>query len=173
MKICSYCNTENENSATVCRACGANVFKKKCGNCGFTYETGEYCPNCGVKFGAAPKICPACRTEYYSPSCPQCGYNPAKQVTEPNVVYVEEAPQPKRRLTWLWVLGWIFVFPVPLMILIIRNKTMKTWAKVAIIVGAWLLYLFIMALGSAEEDSPEQSPSAYEYSNDAQAGSLE
>lgn len=58
--------------------------------------------------------------------------------TEP----VPAAPQPRRR-TWLWVLGWIFIFPVPLTILLIRKEDMKPLVKYAIIAAAWIVYFAI------------------------------
>ena len=33
-----------------------------------------------------------------------------------------ESEMPKKRKTWLWVLGWICIFPVPLTILMLRKK---------------------------------------------------
>ena len=49
-----------------------------------------------------------------------------------------------RRIRSLWILGWIFMPIVPLMILIIRNKTLPAWAKVLIIAGIWTTYFFIL-----------------------------
>lgn len=54
---------------------------------------------------------------------------------------------PKKRKTWLWVLGWICIFPLPLTILLIRKKEMKPALKYGIIVIAWIIYLLI-GLGS-------------------------
>ncbi len=43
---------------------------------------------------------------------------------------------------WLWVIGWIFIFPVPLTILVLRsNKFNKDW-KIGLISGGWLIWLF-------------------------------
>ena len=55
---------------------------------------------------------------------------------------VASAPPPKRR-TWLWVLGWIFIFPVPLTILLIRKEDMKPTVKYAIIAAIWVIYFAI------------------------------
>ena len=50
----------------------------------------------------------------------------------------------------LWVLGWIFMPAVPLMIIIIRNKSLPTWAKVLIISGIWTTYfIFLAMIGSS------------------------
>ena len=43
---------------------------------------------------------------------------------------------------WVWALGWIFIFPVPLTILAKRtDKLSKEW-KIGIISTAWLVWLF-------------------------------
>lgn len=45
----------------------------------------------------------------------------------------------KSNTVW-WVLGWIFIFPVPLMIILLRNKSMNKWLKYGLIALAWLVY---------------------------------
>lgn len=57
--------------------------------------------------------------------------------------------KPKRHLFW-WVVGWIFIFPVPLTILIVRSKLPK-WAKALIIVAAWALYLGLSLANNDDE----------------------
>jgi len=54
---------------------------------------------------------------------------------------------PKKRKTWLWVLGWIFIFPLPLTILLLRKKDMKPALKYGLIAAAWVLYLIIALAG--------------------------
>lgn len=44
---------------------------------------------------------------------------------------------------WLWILGWICIFPVPLTILMLRKNGMKPGAKYGIIAAAWCVYLII------------------------------
>lgn len=56
---------------------------------------------------------------------------------------------PKKRKTWLWVLGWIFIFPVPLTVLMLRKKDMKPAAKYGIIAAGWIVYLLIGLFGSS------------------------
>lgn len=59
----------------------------------------------------------------------QACYQPASQSTfQPQVPpQSQQAPQepPKRRKTWLWVLGWICIFPVPLTIIMLNKKDMS------------------------------------------------
>lgn len=65
--------------------------------------------------------------------------------------------KPKKRNTWLWVLGWIIIFPVPLTILLLRNKDMKPSLKYGIIVAAWVVYLIIgLSGGDKNNDSRTQ-----------------
>lgn len=56
---------------------------------------------------------------------------------------------PKKRKTWLWVLGWLFIFPVPLTILMLRKKDMEPKRKYGIIAAGWIVYLLIGLIGGA------------------------
>ena len=47
--------------------------------------------------------------------------------------------KPKKKKTWLWVLGWICIFPLPLTILLLRKKDMKPALKYGIIAVAWII----------------------------------
>jgi hypothetical protein len=60
-----------------------------------------------------------------------------------------------RRKTWLWVLGWICLFPVPLTILLLRKKDMKPAVKYGIIVTAWLLFFVIGMTGNSKSNFPQ------------------
>ena len=70
-----------------------------------------------------------------------------------------QSPNNKRK-TWLWVLGWLFIFPLPLTILLLRKKEMKAPLKYGIIAGAWIIYLIIaLAAGGANKDNPSDKGS--------------
>ncbi len=77
---------------------------------------------------------------------------------------------PKKSNTVWWVLGWIFCFPVPVMILIWRKKC--TWTmpvKIGVTVAFWVLF-FLTALisgGSSDNKTAEQT-SITEESNVSQ-----
>lgn len=167
MKVCKYCGSESPDSATICSSCGANEFKHKCENCGTVFENGNFCPKCGVKAGAKAKKCPRCGAEYYSAACPDCGYtNSADNIT---VVYADAAPQPvKERKTWLWVLGWIFAFPVPLTILLVRNQKVNKWLKIGIIAVAWIIYILIAFSGIGSSNNFEAANNNQGKSESAQ-----
>lgn len=53
----------------------------------------------------------------------------------------------KKRKTWLWVLGWLFIFPVPLTILLLRKKDMNAALKYVILGIAWVAYILIIVIG--------------------------
>ncbi len=65
--------------------------------------------------------------------------------------------QPKKKRTWLWVLGWIFIFPVPLTILLLRNKTLDKKLKYGIIASAWIIYLIVALAGRGTRDNNSTS----------------
>ena len=91
---------------------------------------------------------------------------------------------PKKRKTWLWVLGWIFIFPVPLTILMLRNQKLSKPVKIGIIVAAWIVYLILGRVGGGSGDNKDSSiantetttieqPAYNSAANDSTAGSSE
>lgn len=66
-----------------------------------------------------------------------------------------------RKNLWLWVLGWLFIFPIPLSILIIRKKHIKPVIKLGIIVIAWIVF-FALAEINSNVDSSEANISSIE-----------
>lgn len=82
----------------------------------------------------------------------QAFYQPASQPTfqpqvspQPQQASCQQAPQEplKKCKTWLWVLGWICIFPVPLTIIMLNKKDMNKKARYGIIAAGWILYLII------------------------------
>ena len=76
----------------------------------------------------------------------------AEQASKPIVQqvryeYVQE--KPKKRHTFWWVMGWIFIFPIPATILILRSTKMHWILKTVLIVLVWGLYIAIAASGSS------------------------
>ena len=75
-----------------------------------------------------------------------------------NTQYKQKPPKKKRK-TWLWVLGWICIFPLPLTILLLRKKDMKPVLKYGIIAAAWIIYLLIgFAGGSGDTEKTANEP---------------
>ena len=142
---CPYCGAETSES--VCKYCGSQILIQnpqtqtatctKCGgnNVSFRRENqGE------IKGKNTKQI--VHRTVGY---CKDCG----------NTWYTDSdsAVPIKKRKTWLWVLGWVFIFPVPLTILLLRKKEMKAGLKYGLIAAAWIVYLLIGFSGRTSNDS--------------------
>ncbi len=162
MKICSFCNTENEDSAVQCISCGANSFKHKCNNCGTEFTDGVHCPHCGVKVGQQARICPKCHTQYYSNACPTCGFvpnnSPANHTGQPVRSVQPVQPVKPKRKTWLWVLGWIFIFPLPLTLILLKKQNINKGLKYGIIIAAWVVYAIFAVIGMfSNGDNPEST----------------
>lgn len=58
-----------------------------------------------------------------------------------------QAVKPKRK-TWLWVLGWIFIFPLPLTLIVSKKPNLSKALKIVIILAAWVAYVLIVYAGS-------------------------
>ncbi len=84
--------------------------------------------------------------------CQNCGYT-----WNPN-----STTKGTGKKTWLWVLGWICIFPLPLTILLLRKKDMKPAVKYGIIAVAWILFLIIGMSGNGKTDSTPQKTSPYD-----------
>lgn len=72
----------------------------------------------------------------------------------------------KKNNTILWVLGWFFIFPVPLTILMIRNQKLDKKVKIGIIAAVWIVYLGIAFIAGSGKDEPEDLPAAVESFED-------
>lgn len=66
----------------------------------------------------------------------------------------------KKKKTWLWVLGWIFIFPIPATILIVRNKKLSGLLKGLLIALCWIVYLMIGSTGGKEASTAVDEGSA-------------
>lgn len=156
MKVCKFCGSINGDSKTVCGSCGAKEFNFKCENCGNVFDS-EFCPDCGVRAGQKAKICPKCSKEYFSNACPDCGYIP--QSVQPVANTYQNDYYPKKRRTWLWVLGWIFIFPVPLTIIISRQEKLNTPLKITLIVLSWVAFFMLAYFGQSDDETAQQAQS--------------
>ena len=136
---CPKCGAEIENGSKTCEFCGTQITydmlreqeqlsKKGCPKCGssnitFTRE------NQGEIRGRKAKKVVHTTVGY----CKDCGYT-----------WTPEMEKPKKRRTFLWILGWIFIFPVPLTILMLRKKELKPAIKYGVIAAAWIIYLILV-----------------------------
>ena len=69
------------------------------------------------------------------------------------------APKKNKKMVW-WVLGWIFIFPIPLTIIISRNQKLKTGVKIGIIAVAWIVYLMIGIVGNVTKGNEQADSTA-------------
>ena len=124
-----------------------------------TRTIGAVCPHCGARLTVDNR--------HDSVVCDYCGMTftvekPAERRTEPRPVYTAPpaAEPPKKKHTLLWVLGWIFIFPVPLTILMLRNRSLPPWARYGIIAAGWIVYLLI-AFGRPKSSGTQSAEPEY------------
>ena len=76
----------------------------------------------------------------------QDAYNQQQRYTPPPPPPQPRAQQqPRKSRIWLWILGWLFIFPVPVTILMTRRRNISPIVKYGVIIVAWLLYASIAA----------------------------
>ena len=100
--------------------------------------------------------------------CHDCGYTLSTSGHEFNTNTESSSGNPmrtqqpaKKKRTWLWVLGWLFIFPLPLTLILLK-KDMKPAIKYGIIAVAWIVYLIIGFVGGYTEDAGEIDNSSSE-----------
>lgn len=146
-----------------CKNCGAEISAgvKKCEFCGsrLSYEmqkeqeqlNKQGCPKCGssnISFNrekqAEIKVKNGTSIVRNTVGiCKDCGFT----------WNAGEKASNKKSKTWLWVLGWIFIFPVPLTIMLLRKKNMKPVLKYGIICLAWFTFLLFALVGGSNNDA--------------------
>ena len=147
----------------------------KCSSCGAEVGNTKFCEYCGSQISAEMQ---KEQEQLNKSGCPKCGSTNIKFVREKqgetkgkkgtqimrattgvcnDCGYTWETQEkPKKKKTWLWVLGWIFIFPVPLTIILLRKKDMNKILKYCIIAVAWIVYIAI-ALSGGEEGTDKQN----------------
>lgn len=151
----------------------------KCPNCGGEIEPGStFCGSCGSQISLAMKQeqeqlnkagCPKCGSSNISFNREKLGEQKGKKGTDilrstvgvcKDCGYTWQTAEPqKKRKTWLWVLGWIFIFPLPLTLILLKKNNLKPIIKYIIIAIAWILYLVIAfsARGSGDANTNGQN----------------
>ncbi|MBR2520982.1 MAG: hypothetical protein IKE62_02215 [Oscillospiraceae bacterium] len=153
---CPYCGAETKG--TICEFCGSQISEEKpakatCGKCGSSNITFRRENQGEIRGKNAKRI--VHRTVGICKNCGNTWYED------------EEESVPKKRKTWLWVLGWIFIFPLPLTLILLKKKEMKPALKYGIIAVAWIVYL-VIAISARSSDSKaqgtQQAPSSSQIS---------
>ena len=141
------------------------LIELKCPNCNSTMQVDDetkevVCDFCGAKFAVDDEA-----QHILYDNAEQAGYEfekgrqKAQAEQYQNMQANQQAyVQQKKRKTWLWVLGWIFIFPVPLTIIMVNKKEMNKWLRIGIIAAAWIIYLILgFAGGSSDTSSTEHN----------------
>lgn len=152
----------------------------KCQNCGAEINNSKYCEFCGSQITADMQkeqellnksACPKCGSTNIKFAREKIGESKGKRGTQiirtttgvcNDCGYTWQTQDaPKKKKTWLWVLGWIFIFPVPLTIILLRKKDMNSILKYGIIAVAWIVYLAIGFSGGVNNaDNTTMDPTA-------------
>lgn len=152
----------------------------KCPNCGAEINNSKYCEFCGSQITADMQkeqevlnksACPKCGSTNIKFAREKIGESKGKRGTQiirtttgvcNDCGYTWQTQDaPKKKKTWLWVLGWIFIFPVPLTIILLRKKDMNSILKYGIIAVAWIVYLAIgFSVGGNNADNTTMDPTA-------------
>ena len=147
---CPSCGAEITNNSKFCEFCGSAISVQMQREQEQLNKAG--CPKCGStnisfnreKQGEVKDKRGTAVLRSTVGVCKDCGYTWRAD---------SEIKPPKKRKTWLWVLGWICIFPVPLTILMLRKKGMKPAVKYGIIAAAWLIYVLIAVSGNSENST--------------------
>ena len=152
----------------------------KCQNCGAEINNSKYCEFCGSQITADMQkeqellnksACPKCGSTNIKFAREKIGESKGKRGTQiirtttgvcNDCGYTWQTQDaPKKKKIWLWVLGWIFIFPVPLTIILLRKKDMNSILKYGIIAVAWIVYLAIGFSGGVNNaDNTTMDPTA-------------
>ena len=150
---CKNCGAEIDAHSTTCSYCGASISYEmrkeqeqvnkqgcpKCGSSNITFERekqGDYKGKRGTTV-----------VRQTVGVCKDCGYT----------WKADDSSVKKKSPIWLWVLGWIFIFPLPLTILLLRKKDMKPALKYGIIAAAWIVYLLFVFLGRGRNSNTDKT----------------
>lgn len=144
---CPKCGAEIGAGKKFCEFCGAQISLEMQKEQEQLNKVG--CPKCGstnVAFereikGAKQKKNETVVKRTTVGVCKDCGYT--WKATSGGDLYgdMQRGAWQWIKKYWLWVLGWIYIFPVPLTILLSRKKEMNGLLKTILIVLAWGLYL--------------------------------
>ena len=111
--------------------------------------TPAVCPHCGARQQVDPAqdavICPYCGAPFSVERAVGAGQRSASPGPDPRFYGspgpgYSAPPRKKRHIFW-WVVGWLVVFPVPLTILLLRNRRLPGLIRFAVILLGWAVWL--------------------------------
>lgn len=153
---CPSCGADIKDGSKFCEFCGSSITAEMKRNQEYVNKAG--CPKCGssnIKFdrekqGEVRGKKGTAVVRATVGFCRDCGYtwHTAGSSNQPK----------KNNMIW-WVLGWIFFFPAPVMILIWRKKC--KWdikVKIGVTVAFWLLIFIIGGTGDSSSSSTKSEP---------------
>lgn len=69
---------------------------------------------------------------------------------------------------WLWIIGWIVIFPIPLTILMLKNQKIKSTIKYGVIAVAWVVFFIIASVGNGTSGSNDTEQESQQESGSMQ-----
>ena len=150
---CQNCGAEIDAHSTTCSYCGASISyemrkeqeqvnKQGCPKCGSSNITFEREKQGDLKGKRGTTV-----VRQTVGVCKDCGYT----------WKADDSSVKRKSPVWLWVLGWIFIFPLPLTILLLRKKDMKPALKYGIIAAAWIVYLLFVFIGRSKNSGKDKT----------------
>lgn len=151
---CPNCGADIPNNAKFCEYCRTQITAEMLKEQELINKNG--CPRCGstnITFGREKQgeVRGKRDTKVIRSTvglCKDCGYT----------WHVDDGQQ-NGNLT-LWVLGWIFFFPIPLTILILRKKNMKPALKYGLIAALWIVVVVAALLSDTNDSSARKKRAA-------------
>ncbi|MCR5624147.1 MAG: hypothetical protein K6G11_02775 [Lachnospiraceae bacterium] len=160
---CEFCGASIKDTSTKCEYCGSIVTpiekeevkdanRAMCPKCGsdkikFNREenTSTINQNSSVK-GRRKQVRETAQVTYKTVGmCENCGNT--WTISEDKSTIQEKSSAP----IWLWILGWICFFPIPLTVLIYRNKSLSNKFKLILITIIWVFVMIFIASGSSDD----------------------
>ena len=145
---CKYCGAEIESNTKFCAHCGSQISLEMRKEQEQLNKKG--CPKCGsssIEFNREDRTVKrkgknTKKVKATVGVCHDCGYT--WQTAETKTETTDR--------TWLWVVGWILIFPVPLTILMLRNDKLEAKVRYIIIGVAWAAYILLMLIADLTRD---------------------
>ena len=112
------------------------------------------CPHCGGTLSIDPDgkqaKCPFCETPIMiDDEVRHIQFDNSKAVA--TIAEQQREEKKKKNLKW-WIIGWILFFPIPLTIIVVRSKKLKTLWKIIILVAIWGGFILIGLSGEKEKN---------------------